>query len=306
MFHRMSVSRGAIGVGLASLVLGAAALIPGGFSPARAQTAGTPQFTCPEGQIQQTDGTCTTESKTTLSTTAGTQQTTLGTSGQGSGDVIIRVAVRATFRLTRDFPNTDLTAALKTELVDTLADALGVPRARIRINTLSSTFTDRAAQPSENTWSIALTQEAGAEEIEVRVLSLLNFTITDQTGAALGVDDIATSLTFDVDAVAVALAGGDLTRLGVAYYIEAEDTWAALQCTVAGLGVTCEIPTYPVDLILYVVEQAAAPVAPQPAPTGTGTPAGADRPTPLALLAGAVLGIVALGGLGLRRARRRA
>lgn len=286
--------RGGIAVGIVAVVLGALALLPGAFSPALAQTVPAPP---PPPPAVVTITVVVNGNEETIATTPGGLATVILPEGSTVTGISLTVttspgdiaAPRAELAAVYDFVSNVLggfASATPGELVD---DGDG--------NVLLAYVFEVSFGPFQASNAGQMFVMDSATMLQAQPGAFL------QTGIELPVP--ATGI-LNVLPETLAQAGGDLSRLSVYFVDPASGVFEPVTMLPSpGPG---QIAFQFTKEGAYAILVNVISVDAVPAPANTGIPASteADRTGTYALLAGTVLATIALGGLGLRFARRRA
>ncbi|PKN82863.1 MAG: hypothetical protein CVU47_01370 [Chloroflexi bacterium HGW-Chloroflexi-9] len=277
-------------------MLGAVALLPGSFSPALAQTAGTPPP--PPPAIVTVTVVVNGDTETIVTTPGG-----LATVVLPPGSAVTTISLTVTTTPASASAEADTATLAVTDFVSNLlggtADLTGSTSTVLDGETveLAYVFTVSFGGSASNAGQMFVMSSSAMLQVQQGAFL--------QTGTEL--PEPATGI-LNVLPETLAQAGGDLSRLSV-YFVDPNggifEPVKMLPSPAPG-QLAFEFTKEGAYAILVNVVTAEATVAPAPANTGISATTEADRTGTDALLAGTVLATIALGGLGLRFARRRA
>ncbi len=289
MSDRIKTSRGGIVVGLVAVMLGAIALLPGAFSPALAQTAPPP----PPPAVVTVTVVVDNQEQTIVTTPGG-----LATVILPPGSTVTSISLTVTTSPGQASNVDTATAAVTSFVEEVLGGTTSIPLPTTEGDSLQLgyVFVVSFPNPDASNAGQLLVMDAGTM-LQVQPGLFL------QTGTEL---PVAATGILDVLPETLAQVGGDLSRLSVYFVDPASGTFEPVTMLPSpGPG---QLAFQFTKEGAYAILVNAITVDAVPAPANTGIPASteADRTGTYALLAGTVLATIALGGLGLRFARRRA
>ncbi|GMU41051.1 MAG: hypothetical protein AMXMBFR23_19170 [Chloroflexota bacterium] len=328
-------TRGGLTAGIVAVMLGVMALLPGTFSTALAQTTPIPG----ESTSTTTDPTTGTTTTVTTSPTGVTTTVTTRTDGttstvteqptgekttvvvvpnQGTVTVVEAPGQPVAVTVAPANPNTDTTMQL-----DVLGAQLSVPGGTLSPGeviaiveqsfnvaiVLGITREDAPAangdtvQGAQNFVDLQGVQGFANEPGSIQAVRVFEMTVQRSDGST---GQIAKPIlfTWDFTPEDLAAAGGDIANLLMLGQDEVTQKWSPVpQVSSTATSVTFEVPHF--SLWAFAVRTPGGTV-PAPANTGILATPEADRTGTYALFAGTALAALALGGLGLRFARRRA
>jgi hypothetical protein len=294
MFGRWSASRGAIAAGLVSVMLAVVALMPGSFSPALAQTAGTPP---PPPPAVVTVSVVVDGNTETIVTTPGG----LATVVLPPGSAVTSISLSVTVSPSQAGAAVDEATQAVTSFV---SDILG--------GTVEGVTGGLTGLSGENLQlgyvfevSFGGTASNAGQMFVMSSSAMLQMQPGSFTPAGIELPQPATGI-LNVLPETLEQAGGDLSRLAV-YFVDPDSgiIEPVNMLPSPGPGQLAFQFTKEGAYAILVNAITAPGAAPVPANTGIPATTEADRTGAYALLAGTVLATIALGGLGLRFARRR-
>lgn len=295
MLGGVKTSRGGVAVGIVSVILGVIAVMPGSFSPALAQTAGTPP---PPPPAVVTVSVIVDGNTETIVTTPGGLATVVLPPGSAVTSISLSVTTSPSQASTQVDEATQAVTSFVSDILGGTVEGVtggltGVSGENLQLGyVFEVSFGDTASNAGQMfvmSYSALLQVQHGS---------------FPQAGVELS--EPATGI-LNVLPETLAQVGGDLSRLAV-YFVDPDSgiIEPVNMLPSPGPGQLAFQFTKEGAYAILVDAIADAGAAPVPANTGIPSTAEADRTRTNALLAGTVLATIALGGLGLRLARRRA